>query len=45
MFREVMGQYAVVFRESDWLVRTELLYLLAVPALLLGFAVCLSARW
>lgn len=45
MMNEVMTAYAESFRESDWLVRLQHIYLLAVPVLLVGFAVYLSGRW
>lgn len=45
MMKEVMGAYAVSFRESDWIVRIQHLYLLAVPVLLVGFLLYLSTKW
>lgn len=45
MLKEVMAAYAESFRESDWLVRLQHIYLLAVPVLLVGFGFYLSSRW
>lgn len=45
MMKEVMSAYAASFRESDWMVRIQHLYLLAVPVLLAGFVLYLSTKW
>jgi hypothetical protein len=45
MLKEVTRAYAQSFRESDWLVRIQHLYLLAVPVFLVGLVIYLSTRW
>lgn len=40
-----LSNHVESFRESDWLVRLQHVYLLAVPDLLVGFGVYLSSRW
>lgn len=38
MLQEVHQMYREAFRDSDWLVRLELIYLLLAPAVLLASA-------
>ena len=38
MLQEIHQMYREFFRESNWLVRLQLLYLLLVPAVLVGAA-------
>lgn len=45
MMKEVTRAYGKSFRESDWLVRTQHIYLLLVPVLLTGLTIYLSTRW
>ncbi|MFZ5816967.1 MAG: hypothetical protein ACOY93_17015 [Bacillota bacterium] len=45
MMREIHREYARSFREGDWLVRLQHLYLLMVPVLIVGLSIYLSVRW
>lgn len=45
MMKEVMSAYAESFRESDWLIRIQHLYLLVVPTLLVALTLYLTTRW
>lgn len=45
MMNEVNKLYANAFREADWVVRLQFLYLLAVPFVLAGLSIYLSTKW
>lgn len=42
MMKEVTSAYAQSFRESDWLLRLQHLYLLLVPVILVGLTLYLA---